>query len=264
MHSPNASLDRGSRDARDELVEEEVVDDRDRYPDEQRARHERAPEVHVAPDQLRRHAERHRLLLGDGDEGERVEEVLHGQREREDHRRDHPRPAHRQHHAQERAELAAPVDHRRLLDLERHRLEEPHEEPGAERDREGRVHDDQRPPGVLEAELAHDPRERDEQDDRRDEVRHEDGDPQILGERQPEPRERVADRKSTRLNSSHTVISYAVFCLKKKKRQQEQNNRNYAKYKKQRQKKPQQQYTDSHIINKTPNTTHKNLTPTKT
>src|SRR5438034_1416479 len=28
----------------------------------------------------------------------------------------------------------------------------------------------------------------------------------------------VADRKSTRLNSSHTVISYAVFCLKKKKK----------------------------------------------
>src|SRR2546427_4737444 len=27
-----------------------------------------------------------------------------------------------------------------------------------------------------------------------------------------------ADRKSTRLNSSHSQISYAVFCLKKKKR----------------------------------------------
>src|SRR5438034_10075195 len=27
----------------------------------------------------------------------------------------------------------------------------------------------------------------------------------------------MTDRKSTRLNSSHTVISYAVFCLKKKK-----------------------------------------------
>src|SRR5437588_1105750 len=26
----------------------------------------------------------------------------------------------------------------------------------------------------------------------------------------------IEDRKSTRLNSSHTVISYAVFCLKKK------------------------------------------------
>src|SRR5438034_6560442 len=30
---------------------------------------------------------------------------------------------------------------------------------------------------------------------------------------------RGTDRKSTRLNSSHTVISYAVFCLKKKKPQ---------------------------------------------
>src|SRR5438132_13319715 len=29
------------------------------------------------------------------------------------------------------------------------------------------------------------------------------------------------DRKSTRLNSSHTVISYAVFCLKKKKKKKE-------------------------------------------
>src|SRR5256885_8051473 len=29
--------------------------------------------------------------------------------------------------------------------------------------------------------------------------------------------ELIGDRKSTRLNSSHLVISYAVFCLKKKK-----------------------------------------------
>src|SRR5260221_10734396 len=33
----------------------------------------------------------------------------------------------------------------------------------------------------------------------------------------PPPPSGKADRKSTRLNSSHTVISYAVFCLKKKK-----------------------------------------------
>src|SRR5690242_20968244 len=31
------------------------------------------------------------------------------------------------------------------------------------------------------------------------------------------PLDAVADRKSTRLNSSHMSISYAVFCLKKKK-----------------------------------------------
>src|SRR5438034_11535847 len=33
------------------------------------------------------------------------------------------------------------------------------------------------------------------------------------------------DRKSTRLNSSHTVISYAVFCLKKKKKKKKKKNR---------------------------------------
>src|SRR3712207_7030934 len=33
-------------------------------------------------------------------------------------------------------------------------------------------------------------------------------------------RQEVRDRKSTRLNSSHANISYAVFCLKKKKKQQ--------------------------------------------
>src|SRR5256885_8313126 len=42
------------------------------------------------------------------------------------------------------------------------------------------------------------------------------GDP-ILGEAQREPLGDGGDRKSTRLNSSHPVISYAVFCLKKKK-----------------------------------------------
>src|SRR5690606_40382640 len=54
---------------------------------------------------------------------------------------------------------------------------------------------------------------------------------QELGEREPGPgdrRQRKAripgrrrarpDRKSTRLNSSHVKISYAVFCLKKKKK----------------------------------------------
>src|SRR5260221_5051380 len=39
----------------------------------------------------------------------------------------------------------------------------------------------------------------------------------FLGLQQIFAQEMVQDRKSTRLNSSHTVISYAVFCLKKKK-----------------------------------------------
>src|SRR2546426_5718009 len=44
------------------------------------------------------------------------------------------------------------------------------------------------------------------------EVFHRDGDP-VPG--------RGQDRKSTRLNSSHLVISYAVFCLKKKKKKKQ-------------------------------------------
>src|SRR5438477_4483733 len=38
-------------------------------------------------------------------------------------------------------------------------------------------------------------------------------------------RERGLDRKSTRLNSSHMSISYAVFCLKKKKKKIQLNDR---------------------------------------
>src|SRR5438105_7745937 len=34
----------------------------------------------------------------------------------------------------------------------------------------------------------------------------------------------LGDRKSTRLNSSHEWISYAVFCLKKKKKRAHENN----------------------------------------
>src|SRR5476649_2982646 len=49
------------------------------------------------------------------------------------------------------------------------------------------------------------------------------------------PASSTTDRKSTRLNSSHTVISYAVFCLKKKKRPQK-HTQNQKKKKIQKQK----------------------------
>src|SRR3712207_7071120 len=48
-----------------------------------------------------------------------------------------------------------------------------------------------------------------------------DGAEPVLHDRQPDRRglPPARDRKSTRLNSSHANISYAVFCLKKKKQQ---------------------------------------------
>src|SRR5439155_27140568 len=46
--------------------------------------------------------------------------------------------------------------------------------------------------------------------------------PLVLGRLGRNPR----DRKSTRLNSSHVAISYAVFCLKKKKLKYQEHRRN--------------------------------------
>src|SRR2546427_7810851 len=47
--------------------------------------------------------------------------------------------------------------------------------------------------------------------------------------RRPRPRRRRGgqDRKSTRLNSSHSQISYAVFCLKKKKKRTKRRTDEY-------------------------------------
>src|SRR5215813_15204350 len=52
--------------------------------------------------------------------------------------------------------------------------------------------------------------------------------------RRPAP---ARDRKSTRLNSSHVRISYAVFCLKKKKKQKKKKYNKKKKKKKENNKK---------------------------
>src|SRR5256885_12919955 len=47
--------------------------------------------------------------------------------------------------------------------------------------------------------------------------------PELLDHRRADETADDGDRKSTRLNSSHLVISYAVFCLKKKKHEIQRN-----------------------------------------
>src|SRR5438270_8777786 len=46
------------------------------------------------------------------------------------------------------------------------------------------------------------------------------GNPAVVAGVDRQTRLAIEDRKSTRLNSSHSQISYAVFCLKKKKKKQ--------------------------------------------
>src|SRR5436309_11693897 len=48
-------------------------------------------------------------------------------------------------------------------------------------------------------------------------------------------RKSARDRKSTRLNSSHVKISYAVFCLKKKKKKKQKNSTKKVKMQKKEQ-----------------------------
>src|SRR5215510_6411891 len=60
---------------------------------------------------------------------------------------------------------------------------------------------------------------------------HSDDRPGVQDRVHPDRGTRVRDRKSTRLNSSHVAISYAVFCLKKKK-----NTRNKLNFRKKKKK----------------------------
>src|SRR5689334_23703335 len=69
--------------------------------------------------------------------------------------------------------------------------------------------------------------------------------PDVKDEDQQEEEKAIeTDRKSTRLNSSHSSISYAVFCLKKKKKKKKKKN------KKKKQKKKKQKKTRKNTLKK--------------
>src|ERR1051326_4861624 len=76
-----SAIDR-SREAGNVVLHEERIDDGDGDRPEQRPRHELAPEVDVAADELGDDADGHRLLLRRGEEDQRVDELVPRQRER--------------------------------------------------------------------------------------------------------------------------------------------------------------------------------------
>src|SRR5688500_5823018 len=176
--------------ALDETVEECGVEECERDGRNQRRRHQRLPEEDVSPDQVVRDARGHRSLLGARDERERVDEFVHAQREGEDDRRQDPRERDRKDDQEERLQARRSVDQRRVLELLRDGLEEAHQEPRREGHREGRVDEDQRPERVLEVELRDQPRKREEEQCRRDQVDEEDGDACALTPRSEERRGR--------------------------------------------------------------------------
>src|SRR5207244_5200035 len=72
--------------------------------------------------------------------------------------------------------------------------------------------------GGEDGQLAREGQEPEEDGHRLGEARHAPGDEEVGEERHEDEQPHRRDRKSTRLNSSHQIISYAVFCLKKKKK----------------------------------------------
>src|SRR5215831_57335 len=165
-----------------EMIEAERVDDSDRDGADEGARHEGAPVEHVTADEITGDAVGDGLVGGGGDEGQRVDVLLVGQGEGEDARGDDAGHDDGQDDHPEGLEPAAPVDLGALLDLARDRAHEAHEEPGAEGQGEGRVHEDERPDGIDEAEPAHELRQGEEEQGGRNQVREEHGGGQRLGQ----------------------------------------------------------------------------------
>src|SRR5213594_4940616 len=188
---PLPSAFHGPGQARDVVLHEERVDEGDGDRAEQRARHQLAPEVDVAADELGHHSDGHRLLLRRREEDERVDELVPRQREGEDPRREDAGHGDREDDPHHRAEARRAVDPRALLELLGDRLEISHEEPRTERDQERRVRQNQRPRRVADLEGANDVRERDEEERRRYQVRHEDRRREGARHGEPESGERV-------------------------------------------------------------------------
>src|SRR5665213_220022 len=185
-------------DAGDVILDKERIDERDRDRAQQRTGHQLAPEEHVAAHQFRGDPDRHGLLLGRGEEDQRVDELVPRQGEGENPGRQDAWDRHREDDVEHRLPARRAVDPRAFLKLLGDRFEIPHQEPGAERDEEGWVGEDQRPGRIAEVEVADDVGERDEQQRLRHEIGDEDPGADAAGEREFEPRQRIAGEQAAK------------------------------------------------------------------
>src|SRR4030095_4726571 len=108
--------------AGDIVLDKERIHEGHRDRAEQRARHELAPEVDVAANQLRHDADRHGLPRGRRQEDQRVDELVPRQGEREDARREDAGHRDREDDPRHRAEAGGAVGAGALLELLRHRF----------------------------------------------------------------------------------------------------------------------------------------------
>src|SRR5918999_3086731 len=198
-----ASPECAARKTLDEAVEEDVVEQSDRDAGDERGSEQPLPEEDVAADQLGWHADGDGLRVRARDEGERVDELVEGEREREDDDGEDPWDRDGQDDPPERSQPGGAVHLGGVLELPRDRLEEAHQEPRGEGDREGGVDEHERDQGVLEAELGDHAREGEEEERRRGEVGEEDADAEALSPAPRQPRERIPGGHCERERDRH-------------------------------------------------------------
>src|SRR4051812_17847725 len=163
-----------TRHRRDVVLDEEGIEHDEGQRADEGAGHQRAPAIDVAVDELVHDRDRHGLVDRRGDEGQRVDELVPAQGQREDRGRDQARDRERQDDLGEDLPAARAVDQGALLELVGDRLEVPHQQPGRERDQDRRIDQDEGENRVEQAVLMDHGRERDEQDRGRHEVGEED------------------------------------------------------------------------------------------
>src|SRR5215203_5513131 len=99
------------------MLNEEGVENDERQRADQRPGHQRAPAVDVAVDERGDDRHRHGLVRRRRDEGERVDELVPAQGEREDGRRDHPRNGERNDDLGQDLPAARAIDQGAFLEL---------------------------------------------------------------------------------------------------------------------------------------------------
>src|ERR1700737_261440 len=187
-----STFDRPGGHSGDEVVYEERIEHGDWHRAKQRGGHQLAPEEFVAPDQALRDADRDRLGPRAVHEDERVEVLVPGEGEGEHARRQDARQCERNDDPDHGLQPSRPVHESRLFQLARDALEVADQEPGAERDQERRVREDERPEVVVEDQRLDELGHAQEEQRGRNEVGDENRPADPVGAREAEPGQRVA------------------------------------------------------------------------
>src|SRR6202047_3938503 len=200
---PRRLLHRAHRKPGDEAVEEYVVEQRDRHARDQARRHQRSPEVHVAPHQKNGNAHPHHLLRFRRNERQRVNKFLRHQRKRENHYCEDSGSGNRNHQLHERAEARQPIDHRGVFQFLRYRFKESHQQPDREGNGKARINEHHGPDRVLQSKNRHDARQGNEQQRRWNQIREKNRDSHSLAPASSKPRERVSSRDGQKQRDDH-------------------------------------------------------------